>query len=166
MTDKEIRRLVALTLFGIGIASLLWISRVSLKSLTAPATKTQEPPKPVPSVAAQLHPSALSLSALLDQPQATVQAEIQGIGEILTLYRRAFGGNPIGQNDDIVSALLGENPKRIAFLPASTPRIRDGKLVDRWGTPYWFHAESGTSLEICSAGPDREMFTEDDVAHK
>ena len=40
---------------------------------------------------------------------------------------------------------------------------RDGELCDRWGTPFFFHAESAARMEIRSAGPDRRLWTEDDV---
>jgi hypothetical protein len=35
--------------------------------------------------------------------------------------------------------------------------------VDRWGTPLYFHAISRDRLEVRSAGPDKVMWTEDDV---
>jgi hypothetical protein len=39
-------------------------------------------------------------------------------------------------------------------------------MIDRWGTPYFFHQISATSMEIHSAGPDRKMGTEDDIVHR
>ena len=41
--------------------------------------------------------------------------------------------------------------------------LRDGELVDRWGTPYFFHSVSAEKMEIVSAGPDKELWTDDDV---
>jgi hypothetical protein len=38
-----------------------------------------------------------------------------------------------------------------------------GELVDYWGTPFFFHQLSGTEMEIRSAGPDRVMWTVDDL---
>ena len=38
-----------------------------------------------------------------------------------------------------------------------------GELIDRWGTPFFLHQLSARQMEIRSAGPDREMWTEDDV---
>jgi hypothetical protein len=35
--------------------------------------------------------------------------------------------------------------------------------VDRWGEPLYFHAISRDRLEIRSAGPDKIMWTPDDV---
>jgi len=36
-------------------------------------------------------------------------------------------------------------------------------VMDRWNTPYWFHANAATQVEIRSAGPDRNLFTADDL---
>jgi len=41
-----------------------------------------------------------------------------------------------------------------------------GELVDYWGTPFFFHQLSGTQMEIHSAGPDRQMWTGDDIVIK
>jgi len=88
---------------------------------------------------------------------------LQTVEQLLYFYRQGLGENPVGQNEDIVAALLGENPKRAAYLPADSPAIKDGKLLDPWGTPYWFHPVSRDRMEIRSAGPDRELFTSDDL---
>ena len=41
-----------------------------------------------------------------------------------------------------------------------------GELVDPWGTPYFFHQLSATEMEIHSAGPDKVMWTRDDLVIK
>jgi len=38
-----------------------------------------------------------------------------------------------------------------------------GQLVDRWGTPLFFHALGNGRFEIRSAGPDRKLWTADDI---
>jgi hypothetical protein len=35
--------------------------------------------------------------------------------------------------------------------------------LDRFGTPYFFHPISETRIDVRSAGPDRKLWTEDDV---
>ena len=55
---------------------------------------------------------------------------------------------------------IGKAPHR-AFGKVS--RNERGELTDAWGTPYFFHQLSGTEMEIHSAGPDRRMFTGDDL---
>ena len=42
----------------------------------------------------------------------------------------------------------------------------NGELVDSWGTPFFFHQLSSMDLEIRSAGPDRIMWTTDDLVTK
>ena len=76
-----------------------------------------------------------------------------------------FGGNPVGVNSEITSALNGNNPKKINFIdPQAGMRINaNGELVDAWGTPFFFHQLSGTDMEIRSAGPDKKMWTIDDL---
>ncbi len=80
-------------------------------------------------------------------------------------YGTMFGGNPVGSNPEIASQLSGNNPKHINFLDASQGMCvnENGELVDPWGTPYFFHQLSGTDMEIHSAGPDRSMWTADDL---
>ena len=83
-------------------------------------------------------------------------------------YGSRFGGNPVGTNPEITRALAGENPKQVNFLNADDGlRVNaDGELVDPWGTPYFFHQLSGTEMEIHSAGPDKKMWTDDDLVAK
>ena len=82
-------------------------------------------------------------------------------------YGAMFGGNPVGTNPEITRALQGDNPNHIDFLKADGNRVNSqGELVDLWGTPYFFHQLSGTEMEIRSAGPDRVMYTPDDLVIK
>ena len=82
-------------------------------------------------------------------------------------YASAFGENPVGTNPEITSALQGENPKHINFLRADGNRVNaNGELVDVWGTPYFFHQLSAHDMEIRSAGPDRVMYTADDLVNR
>lgn len=83
-------------------------------------------------------------------------------------YGSRFGGNPIGTNPEITKALNGDNPKQVTFITEDSGlRINArGELVDYWGTPFFFHQLSGTEMEIRSAGPDRVMWTADDLVTK
>ena len=84
---------------------------------------------------------------------------------VIHQYGSMFGGNPVGTNPEISSALNGENPRQAKFInPESGLRINGkGELVDFWGTPFFFHQLSGTEMEIRSAGPDKVMWTADDL---
>ena len=80
-------------------------------------------------------------------------------------YGSRFGGNPVGTNPEITRALAGDNPKQVNFLdPEQGLRVNsDGELVDPWGTPFFFHQLSGIEMEIHSAGPDKKLWTDDDL---
>jgi hypothetical protein len=88
---------------------------------------------------------------------------LQTLADFISIYSKAFGGNPIGGNEDITSAMTGYDGKTGRVFPPRHRTIKDGQLVDRWGTPYWFHPNAGNQMEIRSAGPDRQLFTLDDV---
>jgi hypothetical protein len=89
-------------------------------------------------------------------PPATVLEQVR---RIVTQYNVMFGENPVGTNEEITKALQGDNPKQI-----ETNRISaHGELVDPWGTPLFFHQLSAKDMEIRSAGPDKIMWTSDDL---
>jgi hypothetical protein len=60
--------------------------------------------------------------------------------------------------------LTGRNSLGLQVIPRGHRAINHrGELVDRWGTPFFFHQLSGNVMEIRSAGPDMKMHTEDDA---
>jgi len=82
-------------------------------------------------------------------------------------YHAAFGENPVGTNPEIAAALQGKNPKQINFLADSGLRLNGkGEIIDGYGTPFFFHQISGNEMEIRSAGPDKIMWTADDLLTK
>ncbi|CAN5854635.1 hypothetical protein BH11VER1_BH11VER1_19200 [soil metagenome] len=162
------RKIVLLVLTGFLLA-LFFVAWFCLKPPAVPVRKQEvsiqkKSDKPaVATVIFEPHPLALELTAGLNQPEKSAQDDLQALAQILYTFRQSFKENPIGQNDDVTAALLGGNEKHIQFLSKETAPVRDGKLVDRWGTPYGFHPLSGQKMELRSAGPDREMFTPDDI---
>ena len=105
------------------------------------------------------------LADLLNAPGADIASDLRILDEVFAGYRSAtHDGNPVGENADITAALTGRNALNFAFVPPTHPAISArGELCDRWGTPFFFHQESGTQMEIRSAGPDRRMWTADDA---
>ena len=101
-------------------------------------------------------------NSMSEVPPATV---MENMRSVFRLYSSTFGGNPVGTNPEITSALDGNNPKQIHFIQSDSGlRINDqGELIDAWGTPFFFHQLSGTEMEIHSAGPDHKMWTRDDL---
>ena len=83
-------------------------------------------------------------------------------------YQLRFGANPVGDNSEITASLSGQNPRQVNFVkPDDGLRVNDrGQFVDNWGTPFFFHQLSRTEMEIHSAGPDRKMWSQDDLVLK
>lgn len=94
----------------------------------------------------------------------TPATELARVARTVRDYRAAFGSNPVGLNKEIVRTLLGDNPRAAKFLDPATAKLNaQGELLDDWGHPYFFHALSGTVMEVRSAGPDGRVFTPDDL---
>jgi hypothetical protein len=139
----------------------------------APATlpSTSAPP------AIQTHansppPQALELGDLdfrvAGPTKIAAETVLENMRTAIRDYSSMFGGNPVGTNPEITAALNGDNPKQARLLKADAGmRINgNGELVDPWGTPFFFHQLSGTQMEIHSAGPDKTMWTSDDLVVK
>ena len=106
------------------------------------------------------------LAAELNAPDGNIRRDLRIVADLIETHRTNFPreGNPVGDNAEITAALTGKNKLGLALLPPNHPAInRAGELCDRWGVPFFFHAESATNMEIRSAGPDRKMWTDDDV---
>lgn len=122
-----------------------------------------EPPPPLPVPSPVDHPMLASTSKFQTE-ESTPEEDLEMVHAVLGNFRRAFHGNPVGENEEIFAALRGKNPKGIRFLPNSFPGLQEsGKVVDRWGTPWRFHALSGEEMEVLSAGPDCTFGTQDDL---
>lgn len=97
-------------------------------------------------------------------PDHPARAEADDVARNLRHFGQRFGGNPVGTNAEIVRHLNGGNPHGVRYLPQETLRLNEaGELVDSWGTPYFFHQLSARNTEIRSAGPDRTLWTGDDI---
>lgn len=80
------------------------------------------------------------------------------------LLLKSAADRPLSANEDWADFLRGKNPARERFLPDQHIAFNSkGQLVDRWGTPLFFHAVGGGRFEIRSAGPDRKLWTDDDI---
>ncbi len=132
-------------------------------SAPAPTPDRRTPPA-TPAPPAERSP----LADLLNAPSKNIRDDLRLVSEILDTFRTNFPrtGNPVGTNAEITAALAGKNKLQLALIPADHPAIdrATGELHDRWGTPFFFHAESGSRMEIRSAGPDKKHHTADDQA--
>jgi len=118
-----------------------------------------EPAKPLPYIIGSA-----------DAPPTNIapQIVVENMRRAIVNYGSTFSGNPVGTNPEITAALNGENPKQIKFIDAENGLRINGKgeLVDSWGTPFFFHQLSATDMEVRSAGPDKIMWTADDLVIK
>ena len=102
----------------------------------------------------------------LNSPATNLAADLRLVLGVLATFRSNFprDGNPSGSNAEITAVLTGQNKLRLALIRPDHPAInQSGELCDRWGTPFFFHAESGTRMTVQSAGPDKKLHTADDV---
>jgi hypothetical protein len=121
---------------------------------------------PTPEIAAVWAVSNAALPAVSDN--LTPETVLEQMRLTIRHYAGMYAGNPVGNNAEITHALNGDNPKQVKFIGAESGlRINaQGELVDPWGTPFFFHQLSATEMEIRSAGPDKEMWTWDDLVTK
>ncbi len=85
--------------------------------------------------------------------------------EILQAYRRVAGSFPTAEdNPQLMKTLRGEGPGGLMLFPSDHARYdADGALLDAWGTPFFFHHIGSQRIEIRSAGPDRTLYSADDI---
>jgi hypothetical protein len=80
------------------------------------------------------------------------------------LLLKSAANRPLSANEDWADCLRGKNSAHERFLPDNHVALNtNGQLVDRWGTPLFFHALGGGRFDIRSAGPDRKLWTDDDI---
>ena len=122
------------------------------------------PPAPAPSPTAERS----TLADALNSPKTTIRSDLSVVNEIIFTFRTNFprDGNPVGTNAEITAVLTGKNKLHLALIPPDHSAVSrtTGELLDRWGTPFFFHAESATRMTITSAGPDKKLHTADDEA--
>jgi len=130
---------------------------INTSSTNKPFSKNVErPASPMPP-----HPE----SVLLGTERLSPPAQARLVAGILDSFRESEGAYPTAEdNPGVIRQLLGENSTRRAFLSPDTPAINaEGALLDAEGSPYHFHFISSQELELRSAGPDGQLYSEDDI---
>ncbi|WP_193210837.1 hypothetical protein [Luteolibacter marinus] len=90
--------------------------------------------------------------------------EVTGLLDAAVLLVKDIDRIPLADNADFTRFLQGENPHRVAWIVPGHPAVSSqGELLDRWEQPLFFHRESSRRTALRSAGPDREMWTGDDI---
>ena len=151
----------ASTIPGANLREQSGIAAASAPMPRVAATAAPVVPTSTPIPRARMSP-ADPLAADADRREGAIEAD--KVSLMLRDYRTRMGENPVGTNAEIMKAVMGGNPKGALLGPPEGQKLNgDGELVDRWGKPYFFHQLSRTSMEIRSAGPDQQLYTEDDV---
>ena len=100
-------------------------------------------------------------------PSNSLQDDLNLLSALMQSYFtlvKTHARHPMSVNEDVVEALLGKNPAKEVFLGKDHPAINDrGQLIDRYGSALFFHAVGAGHFEIRSAGPDKALWTEDDL---
>ena len=136
------------------------------------AEETASPPQPGPPIASNSSadtPTPQDSTVInIGQPKLAPEIVLENMRNTIRDFGSRFGGNPVGNNAEITASLNGANPKQVVFIkPDSGLRINGkGELIDAWGTPFFFHQLSRIETEVRSAGPDRVMWTADDLISK
>jgi hypothetical protein len=135
----------------------------------APAANAAMPSPAPPTRTSERTFAELILAEYAD-PARTPEEDLRAMARTLGNFALLVKGDnplPLGSNEEIAAALRGKNRAQLrALSEAHSVFDPQGRLIDRWGTPLYFHAQSRDRLEIRSAGPDREMWTDDDLHRK
>ncbi|MDF1824047.1 MAG: hypothetical protein P1U68_05370 [Verrucomicrobiales bacterium] len=112
-----------------------------------------------------LLPQGRAIADQLNDPEGDPGQDLLVVDELIRIHLSAFKTIPQGgENVDIMQSMTGRNAGKLAIIPPGHRVLNEtGELIDRWGTPYHFHPVSRALLEIRSAGPDRHLWTDDDI---
>ena len=89
---------------------------------------------------------------------------VQSLIQIFRLYTKDPDALPTFGNKEIVEALSGENRFQDRFIKSDFSFIsKQGEITDRWGSPLVFHFEAAHCPDIRSLGPDKTLWTDDDI---
>lgn len=100
-------------------------------------------------------------------PSSRPEDDLQAMAHVFSNLRLLVKGDApfrMGANEEFAAALMGQNAAKEVFLRAPHACLNaKGQIVDRWGSPLFFHVRDRDRIDIRSAGPDREMWTADDL---
>lgn len=157
--------LVVLVLLAIGI----WLVRQSQPAPLANSTNESNATHATPSASPVTRTNFLGETILRGYAETNLPPEndltlMARLMENSLLLLKAAANRPLSANEDWADLLRGKNAAQEEFLPAIHVALNDkGQLVDRWHTPLFFHALGGGRFELRSAGPDRKLWTADDI---
>lgn len=151
----------------IGVIWVMYLTGTGVRGFVLEGTNKREkviPPLPPPPRNGFIGSSILGDYAAPNRP---IEEDLTDLSHALKNFALLVKGDspiPLGANEEIAIALLGKNGAKLAFLPKDSQALNaQGQLIDRWGTALWFHASTRERIDIRSAGPDKKLWTTDDV---
>jgi hypothetical protein len=171
MKPSAKRFLTALAAFVFGVVIVrIWLREEPVPEIQVPPVQVSgeapaEIPQLLPARAATPENPVNSWERLLVADGTPVE-DRASLEDIVINYLQSAPPStrpPLGTNEEITRALMDRDALGDSAIPASHPAIVSGQLVDRWGSPWFFHQMSADLIEVSSAGPDRKLFTPDDV---
>jgi hypothetical protein len=130
---------------------------------------TEIPLSPPSSAMSNQSPALLGETILRDYANTNLPPQndltlMSRLMENSQLLLKSAANRPLSANEDWADFLRGKNSAHERFLPDQHIALNSkGQLIDRWGSPLFFHAVGGGRFEIRSAGPDRKLWTDDDI---
>ena len=156
-----------LLLLLVEVVAVLWWWRGSAKTGLQEEVTVLRPPMAGPPVPPRQAPTGDAILQSYAKEGGTVQGDLGALAEVIGNFALLVKGSeplPLGANEELAAALRGKNVAALEFVSPDSAALNDqGQLIDRWGTPLFFHAKARDRVDIRSAGPDAKMWTEDDV---
>jgi hypothetical protein len=160
-------------LFAVVVLVVFWRAAAS-RTQTAPAPAVSdsphafapgEPPRLLPPRAEESSRPPLAWERLL-AADGSPGEDLAALSELVKGYLQAGLGEKtrsIGFNEDLAAVLTDVAALGDSALPPDHPALRAGRVIDRWGTPWQVHPVASGVVDLRSAGPDRRLYTPDDI---
>lgn len=121
---------------------------------------------PTPGAAAPGDIMLLNYANPASPPQDDLILLSRAVASFLLISKQA-GDRPLSANEEWSAALRGNRPGTEQWISNKSSALDSkNRLIDRWGVPLHFHALGGKQWEIRSAGPDKKMWSDDDLLEK
>ena len=149
------------------VLAALWWWRGSSTTRSESPREVLLPPMAGPPVPPRQAPTGDAILHGYAGEGGTVQGDLGALAEVIGNFALLVKGAdplPLGANEELAAALRGKNAAALEFVSAGSAVLNArGQLIDRWGTPLFFHARARDRVDIRSAGPDGKMWTSDDI---
>ncbi len=160
------RSLIPVLLLVATAAGVLWfVDRLKDPQSSTPAVRAVTSPRLLPARSGTAEKPLQSWECFLVEG-GSPREDLAALADLTKNYLQSVppARRPaLGFNQDLARVLTDRENLGDSALPASHPALVDGLLIDRWGTPWQVHPLSVDILQIRSAGPDRRLYTTDDL---